>query len=246
MGTRERAGPRLGEALPATFPWGHMQLRLRRQLYLRDNPPSGLLLGSRLEGALAAPCHAWVNVLPGLGSTCRRSCRGPCLPEGPPVLLLVFRGQPEAPLTPWLLVALLSHLELARSLLESRGCLTWQCSSTAGPVGALGLLQGLPRIEEVDHSLSWRLGGRGRTGLRAPSLVTSDRSVHWLEPPGRQLRGCIPRRDGVGHSLGSTPHWCIFHWILKCLVPAVLGCLKMVYSFFFFCLSVLNPRVPAH
>lgn len=79
------------------------------------------------------PCHAWVNVPPGLGPTCQWSCRGPCLPEGPPVLLLVFRGQPEAPLTPWLLAALLS---------------TWSwLGASSSPVGVLrgnvALLQGL-------------------------------------------------------------------------------------------------------
>lgn len=126
-------------------------------MYERPTLPVALLLRPPLEGALTTPAPQMLclgyNTLPGLGPTCLWSCQGPCLPEGPPVLLFVFQRQPEASLTLWLVAALLSHLELAPGLPVSPGCLMWQCSSISGTAGALGLLQGLPQIEEIAHSL---------------------------------------------------------------------------------------------
>lgn len=135
-----------GRHLASVLPWGHLQLKVGLHL-VYERPALALALPPwpPLEGAQPLrlfgflPCLAWAPPACELP----RSLSG-ALPEGPPILLLVFQRQPEASPAPWLAAAWLSHLELAPSLLLSPGCLMWQCSSISGPEGALGLLQGLP------------------------------------------------------------------------------------------------------
>lgn len=144
VGAREGECPRLGDALPGGLSWGHLQLRIRLQLVCETPVLSlALLLRPFLEGAVASAAlsSAPPGQAPQLPVELPMSSSG-ALPEGPPVLLLVFQRWPETSLTPWLAAALLSHLELAPSLLVSLGCLMWRCSSILGPAGAPGIASG--------------------------------------------------------------------------------------------------------
>lgn len=130
VGTWEEKHPQLGDALLGPLPWGHLHLTAGLQsvcerptvpLVLLPRPLSKQLQPLRLSHLLhLGYCPVWPGPL--LPMEPPRSLSG-ALPEGPPVLLLVFQRQPEAALTSWLAVALPSPLELAPSLLLSPGCL---------------------------------------------------------------------------------------------------------------------------
>lgn len=116
-------GGLLPEALPGAFPRGHPELR--------PSPPTAAFPGPRWK-APAAPASqrphlGYCPARPGprLPGELPRSSPA-ALPEGPPVLLLVFQRQPEASLTPWLAATL---LRTGSRPPVSPGCLTWQCSS---------------------------------------------------------------------------------------------------------------------
>lgn len=162
--------------MPGPLPWGHLHLTAglqsvcKRQtvpLVLLPRPLSKQLQPLRLSHLLHL---GYCPVCPGphLPMEPPRSLSG-ALPEGPPVLLLVFQRQREAALTSWLAWpcrALWSWLPASSCLL---GVL---CDNVAHfrvrefP----GLLQGCPESRDWISACSGDLAGGARTELHAPPV----------------------------------------------------------------------------